>query len=179
MTRARAAVAIAAMALASGACGACHARHADDDTVSPTGTASGQAAPPPVDHLAAGELVEGTEQAFGLTLPRDLVITGNFVPVVYASGRLTVHPVVQYLRARLEGGDLHEGEASATFDHVTVRGRPGVELKVHVDASVAGVRVEIRDATPIPAPNLANDAERLKHVGLTPTGRFLDPTHLD
>jgi hypothetical protein len=176
VTRARAAVAAAATALAFGAC---HARHADDDAVPAVGSSAGAAAHPPVDHLAPGELVEGTEQAFGLTLPRDLVITGNFVPVVYASGRLAVHPVVQYLRARLEGGDLHEGQASATFEHVAVRGKPGVELTVHVNASVAGVRVEMRNTTPVPAPPMANDAERLKHVGLTPTGRFLDPTHLD
>jgi len=161
------------------AIGACHAHHADEDAASPAETGAARAAPAPIDHLADGELVEGTEHAFGLTLPRGLVITGNFVPVVYASGGLTVHPVVQYLRTRLEGGDLHEGEASATFEHVTVRGKPGLELKVHVDASVAGVRVEMRDTTPVPAPNLANDAERLRHVGLTPTGSFLDPTHLD
>jgi hypothetical protein len=174
VTRARAAVAAMTLAI-----GACHARHGDDDTVSATGTEAGPPARAPVDHLAPGELVEGTEKAFGLTLPRGLVVTSSFVTVVYASGRLTVHPVVQYLRARLEGGDLHEGEGSATFEHVAVRGKPGVELTVHVDASVAGVRVEMRDSTPVPAPHLANDAERMKHVGLTPTGRFIDPTHLD
>lgn len=176
MTRARSAVAGAAMTLVIGAC---HGRHATDDAVSAAGSEAGPPAPAPVDHLAAGELIEGTEQAFGLTLPRGLVITGNFVSVVYASGRLTVHPVVEYLRARLEGGDLREGEASATFEHVAVHGRPGVELTVHVSASVAGVRVEMRDTTPVPAPHLANDAERMRHVGLTPTGRFVDPTHLD
>jgi hypothetical protein len=171
----KAAVALgAALAVAVAAC---HAR--------PTPDADGGTAPPadsvatPVDHLAAGELAEGTEHAFGLTLPRGLVVTSDFVEVVYASGQLTVHPVVQYFRARLEGGDLREGAASATFEHVAVRGKPGVELSVHIDASISGVRVQIRNTTPVPAPNLANDAERLKHVGLTPKGGFLDPTHLD
>jgi hypothetical protein len=173
VTRGRAALG-AAMVLAMAAC---RVHRVPDETPAARETAA--AAPSPVDHLATGELVEGTEHAFGLTLPRGLVVTGNFVPVVYASGRLAVHPVVQYLRARLEGGDLREGDASATFEHVTVRGKPGVELSIHVNASIAGVRVEMRDTTPTPAPNLANDADRLKHVGLTPTGRFLDPTHLD
>jgi hypothetical protein len=157
---------------------ACHRGRAPDDDPPPATTPeAGPAAP--VDHLAWGELVEGTDHAFGLTLPRELVVTGNFVPVVYASGRLTVAPVVRYFSARLEGGDLHEGPAAATFEHVAVRGKPGVELMIHIAASIAGVRVEIRDTTPVPAPNLANDAERLRHVGLTPTGRVLDPTHLD
>jgi len=157
--------------------GACHARPPPDADPQPAPTVS--SAPPPVDHLAAGELAEGTEHAFGLTLPRALQVTGNFVPVVYASGPLTVHPVVQYLSARLEGGDLHEGPGSATFEHVAVRGKPGVELSIHVDASLAGVRLEMRNTTPVPALNLANDAERWKHVGLTPSGRVIDPTHLD
>jgi hypothetical protein len=171
MTSYRAALATAAMALAIAGC---HARSTPDQDTPATSVA-----PPPVDRLAPGELPEGTDHAFGLTLPRGMAVTGNFVPVVYASGRLTVHPVVTYLRAHLEGGDLREGESSATFQHVAVRGRAGREFAVHVDASIAGVRFEMRDTTPVPAPPLANDAERLKHVGLTPTGRFLDPTHLD
>jgi hypothetical protein len=164
----------AALAVAAAAC---HARPNPDANPGPAPVAGGTAAP--VDHLAAGELAEGTERAFGLTLPRGLAVTSDFVQVVNASGRLTVHPVVQYFRARLEGGDLREGAASATFEHVAVRGKPGVELSVHIDASIAGVRVQMRNTTPVPAPNLANDAERLKHVGLTPKGGFLDPTHLD
>jgi hypothetical protein len=175
VTLARAALGAAAMLLALEAC---HA-HPTPDQEALTSPGPADAAPAPIDHLAIGELVEGTEHAFGLTLPRGLVLTGTFVPVAYASGRLAVHPVVQYFRARLEGGDLHEGDASATFEHVTVRGKPGVELSIHIDASIAGVRVEMRDTTPVPAPNLANDAERLKHVGLTPKGAFLDPKHLD
>jgi hypothetical protein len=173
-SRARAAfTAAAAMAVVVAAC---HAHPVSDHQalVPPPDPDAG-----PVDHLATGELIEGTDHAFGLTLPRGLTVTGDFVPVVYASGRLTVHPVVQYLRARLQGGDLREGEASATFEHVTVRGKPGAEYSVHVDSSIAGVRLEMRDTTPVAAPNLPNDAERLRHVGLTPTGRVLDPTHLD
>jgi hypothetical protein len=136
--------------------------------------------PTPVDHLAPGELVEGTEYAFGLALPRELHVEGAFVDVVYARGPAAVHPVVRYLRQRLEQGDIREEEATATFDHVRVRGKPGPMFAIRILASEAGgVRVEMRDVTPQPAPNLPDDSARWRHVGLTVNGKLADPAHLD
>ncbi len=137
------------------------------------------ASAPPVDHLAPDELLEGTDHAFGLTLPRNLQIGQSFVALIDADGPLALHPVVKYFRDRLDGGTVHEGDGSATFEHVTVRGKPGVELAIHITTAPGGVHVEVRDATPVPAPNLPNEAARWKHVGLAPNGRVLDPTHLD
>jgi len=134
----------------------------------------------PVDHLAPGELLEGTEHAFGLTLPRDLHVEGAFANVVYARGPVAIHPVVRYLRRRLEQGDLREEEASATFDHVRVRGAPGPVYAIRVLAAEGGgARVEMRDVTPQPVPDLPNDEARWRRVGLTPNGKLADPAHLE
>ena len=166
--------AVAPLALALVACRS-HAS-AQDAPPEPAAAAPSVA---PVDHLAPDELVEGSDHAFGLTLPRGLAVAYTFTSVVYAGGPLAVHPVVQYLRPRLEGGGLHEGGGSATFDHVTVRGKPGVDLTIHVEAAPGGVRVELRDVTRAAALKLPDDAARMKQVGLAPNGRVLDPTHLD
>jgi hypothetical protein len=133
----------------------------------------------PADHLAPGELLEGSEQAFGIVLPRDLRVKGRFVDVVYTTGRPSVHALTQYFRARLQDGSLREGAQAATFEHVRVSGKPGLELFVHVAAARDGTNVEIRNATPPPASPLPDEPARWKEVGLTPHGRIADPTHLD
>ncbi len=133
----------------------------------------------PVDHLAPGELMAGTVDVFGVLLPREMAVTGSFVDVVYARGPAPVHSLAQYFRARLQGGGLHESSATATFDHATVPGRPGMQLFVRVGVVPGGSSVEIRDATPRPGQVLPDDSARWKAVGLTPQGGLADPTHLD
>lgn len=182
--RALRAVAVAAAVGAglSAAAAGCHrsaAQGQQEGTASATPSAAAPAPSTPVDHLAPGELVEGGQRAFGLTLPRDLRIEEAFSDVVYARGRVPVHALVQYFHARLQEGGVREGEHSATFDHVKVRGEPGLELGIHIVTESGGTRVEIRDTTPPPTPDLPDQASRWKQVGLTPDGRLADPTHLD
>ncbi|HLK40899.1 MAG TPA: hypothetical protein VKU41_29300 [Polyangiaceae bacterium] len=134
----------------------------------------------PVDHLAPGELLEGTEHAFGIPLPRDLRIEAAFSDVVYARGGAAVHHVVHYFRQRVEDGTLREEETTAAFDHVKVRGKPGAEFAIRVLGSLTeGTRVEIRDITPVALPALPDDAARWRRAGFTPNGKVADPTHLD
>jgi hypothetical protein len=138
-----------------------------------------RADPPPSDHLAEGELLESEARAFDLRLPQGLRVEGSFADVVFAGGPLSVHPLVQYFRPRLVGGDLREGETSATFQHVQVATKPGRQLMIHIVAGRRETRVEVRDETRPPAPNLPNEAARWRAVGLTPDGHLIDPTHLD
>jgi hypothetical protein len=138
-----------------------------------------EASSTPVDHLAPDELLEGPVQVFGLFLPRAAVVKETFVDVAYASGPVSVHALARYFRRRLNGGTLRESQAAATFEHVSVPGRPGVELSVRIAAAPDGSSVEVRDSTPPPAPSLPDEASRWKQVGVTPQGRLADPTHLD
>jgi hypothetical protein len=133
----------------------------------------------PVDHLGPGELIEGTERAFGVVLPRDVRIEESFVDVVVARGPVSVHALAGYLRARLQEGGLREGSSSATFEHVKVPGKPGLELSMRIVSWEGGARLEVRDTTPQPAADLPDEAARWRQAGLTPEGRVLDPTHLD
>jgi hypothetical protein len=176
--RARPAAVAVLVALAT-ASGACH-RASDDPTVPLDSTPPApSAAATPVDHLAPGELLEGKAEAFGLRLPRDVAIEGAFRDLVIASGPVLLHPVVQYLRARLQGGNLREGEMSATFDDVRVAAKPGPPLHIHVGVAPDGVRLEVRDETPPELPALPDEVSRWRRVGLTPDGRLADPTHME
>ena len=146
-------------------------------TIAPSAPARG--APTPTDHLADGELLEGDARAFDLTLPQGLRVEGSFTDAVLASGSVPVHSLVQYLRPRLVGGDLREGEASATFEHVQVAKKPGRKLTLHILSARRQTRLEVDDESPPPVPNLPDEPSRWRAVGLTTDGRFLDPTHLD
>ncbi|HEY1693512.1 MAG TPA: hypothetical protein VGG39_15195 [Polyangiaceae bacterium] len=174
---ARAAPAAIVLALAALGC----AKSAPPDVGTSTAPGpSGAAGVVPVDHLAPDELVEGTQKAFGVPLPRGLEVQESFPDVVHASGEMSVHALVTYFRARLQGGSVREGERSATFEHVTAAGAPpDTELMVHVAVAPGHTLVDVA-ATPIrhvtPAPD---EASRWRAVGLTPQGKVLDKTHLE
>ena len=134
---------------------------------------------PPLDHLAPGELLEGADHAYGITLPRGLKVDATFATVVYASGDFAVDPLVRYFQARVQEGDFRQGPESATFDNVLALGGKGPRLAIHVVLVRGRADVEISDETPPVLPDLPDQAARWKHVGLTPNGRLIDPTHLD
>jgi hypothetical protein len=142
-------------------------------------------APPPApvvtDTLDPGELLEGTERAFTLKLPRGVHVEESFAKVVFAQGSLKAADVANYVRSRVRGGSVHVGAAATIFDNVFATDEPTRPLFIHVEPLPrgGGTRIEVRDATP-PPPTLqgATEAERWKAAGLTPEGRIADPTHL-
>ncbi|HEY6462135.1 MAG TPA: hypothetical protein VIY73_18340 [Polyangiaceae bacterium] len=177
VTRAAALLGAVGLALAVAGC----AKDAPPDVqASGLPGAPGASSALPADHLAPDELVEGTQKAFGVPLPRGLEIQESFPDVVHATGEMPVHALVTYFRARLQGGSVREGERSATFEHVTAPGAPrDTELMVHVAVAPGHTLVDVA-ATPIrhltPAPD---EASRWRAVGLTPDGKVLDKTHLE
>jgi hypothetical protein len=150
--------------------------------VEPAPSAGVVAVKPPMlpgDHLAPGELLEGTQEAYGIKLPQLVKVDEVFSDETAASGPVALHPLVDYLRARVTGGELREGTDSATFEHVTAPGKPQPELQIHLARSRDVMRIVFRDATPPVLPPLPDDTARFKRAGLSPSGRILDPTHLD
>jgi hypothetical protein len=136
--------------------------------------------PPPVDHLGKDELIEGTERAFGVALPRGLAVEQRYPDTVYASGPMTVHALVLYFGPRLHGGSLRESDTVATFERVSAPGLPpDTELTVHLTMGVGKTSAAISSTTYPSAPVLPDEESRWRQTGLTPGGKVLDPTHLD
>ena len=155
-------------------------RQAPSDPAEPAVAAPPPTAQPaPVDHLASDELVEGDKKAFGMTLPRDLHIDGDFADEVVASGHVGVRPLAKYFRARVTEGSLRVGDEAATFDHVHIPGKTASEFSLHVWLTSGVARVQIRDTTPPMQPSLPDDVARWRQAGLTPQGRLLDPMHME
>jgi hypothetical protein len=127
--RARAGRPAVALALAVAAATGCH-RGGDSSDPSgsgstPIGPAAHGAAPArtsPADHLEAEELLEGSQQAFGVVLPRVFRRTGAFVDVVYGTAPASVHALAQYFAAHVVDGSRRESQDVATFEHVHALG---------------------------------------------------------
>ena len=126
--------------------------------------------------LGAGDLLRSSG---GRLVAGDARVEQSFVDLVRVECPCTVRSVVAYLRARLEGGGVREGAETASFEHVKPRGKPEPELGVHVAAIMGGARIELQKVTVAPAASLPDEPARWQHVGLTPRGKVIDPTHLD
>jgi len=133
----------------------------------------------PIDHLAPGELAEGTEKAFGLLLPKGMHVNSAFGNEVAATGNdVPYGPLVDYLHARVRGGSLKRNSFQAIFDQVKVPGAPDRVYSIFVRPRGTGSFVSMVDETPAEPPPAADQDERMRQVGLTKSGKLLDPTHL-
>lgn len=157
----------------------------DEVTVVGAASAMPSASAVPVDHLASGELLEGSAKAFGLVLPRGIRVDAAFADVVYASGPVSDEAVVTYVRARVREGKLvrpdFAGDGRTVFDHVRMPALPDREFEIKVGAdhgSAFATKIEVRDVTPTKAPSLPDEAARWRNAGLNPNGGVADPTHL-
>lgn len=146
----------------------------------PPATPSAAASALPVDHLAPGELLEGTDKAFALVLPRGVRVIHGFDDLVVASGTPPADKVTNYVRARVRDGKVTVGARATVFDHVRIPAAPDIELQIRVEPAegMEGTRLEVRKLTMPKAPDLPNDAERWRAAGLKPDGKPLDPKHL-
>jgi hypothetical protein len=171
---------VAALAVAALAAGCGKPSAPPGDPRPDVSTLAPLASTPPADHLGPDELLEGTERAFGVALPRGLTVDQRYPDTVYASGPMTVHALVLYFGPRLQGGSLRESATVATFERVSAPGLPAdTELTIHLAVAVGKTTVAISATTYPPAPVLPDEASRWRQVGLTPNGKILDPTHLD
>lgn len=142
--------------------------------------ATAAAAARPVDHLVKGELLEGADNAFGLTLPRGTRLDRQFIDVAFATSQSTVAELVPYFRARVRGGTFMQGEHSATFEHVKAPSRPGIELRLTLtELTNVKTNLELRDTTPPAVPEYPDEDSRWRAAGLNRNGKPLDPTHVE
>jgi hypothetical protein len=169
-----------AVVVYAGACAACDRDEATPAVAVAINPGTATPAPPPRDHLVPGELIEGNERAFGLTLPRGSTVESAFAQQVIAGCPSKATDVANYIRPRVSMGTVAVGAASTIFERVQVAANPGRELVIRVEGATTGTgsRITVRDVTPPPVdPSLTED-QRWQQVGLTPGGRVADPTHL-
>jgi hypothetical protein len=134
--------------------------------------------PPSVDRLAPGEVVEGTEQAFGIVLPRSMHVERRFSDEVAARGPLDPETLALYVRRRVSGGTLELGRQNV-FRGVHVAGDGGDRtLEIRIERGPSSVLLVVRDVTPpTPEPGLSPD-ERWRKSGFDRSGKIVDPSQM-
>ncbi|MCA9589216.1 MAG: hypothetical protein KC657_28090 [Myxococcales bacterium] len=136
------------------------------------------AGPPTPDQLAPGELAEGTESAFGLVLPRVMIVQTRKSDAVYAwTAYASPEDVSNYVRARITEGEVYVGTASTRYVGVRLRTKKDSKLSVEVRPGLPGsgtrTTIVVHDDTPKP---LEPDVDkRLKAAGVTADGKMRDP----
>lgn len=149
----------------------------------PTEDHRSDAPPPPADHLAPGEIPEGTDRAFSLVLPRASHVFMRFPEAVHVRSPLSTEQLSHFVRARVRSGRALVGATVTTFEDVVVPTEPTRHLTVEIRPGSAhgDARSEmvVKDVTPppAPAPN-ESEAELRRKAGLTPDGKLLDPKRM-
>lgn len=173
--------AFVAVALAAAGAAACRRPPPDEPA---------EAGPPtarrvvPRDHLAPGELAEGTDVAFGLTLPRGVERTLSFPDAVHAASRdVGVDPLGLYVAARVRGAEGRKSADGVVFDGVHAGADDAKTLRVEVRPGAVGSGVLatllVRDVTTREDTSPRDPAARMRDAGLSPDGRLLDPRALE
>lgn len=161
---------------------ACAKKDATEQTAITPRVVDAGPAKAPVDHLAPGELVEGTEKVFGLLLPKVMRVDRAFDDVAFVVGPVTPEAVTKYVEAHVAGGTAKRTVEGEIFDKVKARdGTDGKPLRIVVskEPTGSGTRMVVRDVTPASTANVPQDEEaRWRAVGLKPNGEPLDRTKL-
>jgi hypothetical protein len=155
---------------------ACRGR-SDDTSAPPPGPI--EAPRPPVDTLEPGELAEGSEKAFGLPIPRAMLLEARFPDAVFATGDLAPELVSNYIRKRVVSEGVETGPAKTVFPRATLKDAPASVVHIEVVARGRVTSLVIRDVTRPPAKDGLSEEQRWKELGLTPQGEPLDPTQLE
>ncbi len=131
--------------------------------------------PLPVDRSLPGELAEGPEKAFGLTLPRVVAVRARFEDVVVGWAEVSSDRVANYVRQRVSAEKVETGPAKTVFTHALGGGKPGVELAIEVVAHGGSTEVQVRNLPMRLTPPGLSDDERWRAAGFKPDGKPIDP----
>ena len=158
--------------------GGCRRGPSKEGAPAPPPATTSLPAPPRVDEAAPGELAEGTEQAFGLVLPRRMEVGPRYEDAVFARGRLLPEDVLIYVKQRVTGGAIEVGPQRSVLRDTVPRGSPAQRVQVEVLYDGLETRLVVRDRRRPPAAPALSEEERWKAAGLRPDGKPLDPNTL-
>jgi hypothetical protein len=154
------------------------ARQEDADAPAATAAAAGRPDLPP-DHLAPGELIEGTEKIFALPVPRAMKVSWSFKDRGLAEGQVEPERVANFVRARVHEGKISVGASSTVFEDVRHTAEPLRLLRIRIERVRGKCQLEVLDVTPPqPGPDPGSDEARWRNAGFTPQGKPLDPLHM-
>ncbi len=184
MTDRRSSVVALGLAVATLAAAGCRKKPPPDPTAGDPGalaTAAPRPSAAPADRTAPDELAEGTDVAFGLKLPRGMLIQARFTDLLMAKGVVPADKVTNYIRQRVDVTPEHvvTGPAKTIFSKVAIKASPGRLYGIEVVSTGTFTEVEVRDVTPPLVPKGASEEDLWRKSGLRPDGSQIDPLHTE
>ena len=183
MTDRRSSVVALGLAVATLAAAGCRKKPPPDPTLGDPGAlpTAAPTASAPADRTTPDELAEGTDVAFGLKLPRGMLIQARFTDLLMAKGVVPADKVTNYIRQRVEVTRDHvvTGPAKTIFSKVSIKGSPGRLYGIEVVSTGTFTEVEVRDVTPPLVPKGASEEDLWRKSGLRPDGSQIDPLHTE
>lgn len=140
----------------------------------PGPAAAASSKPRLVDTTAPGEIAESGERAFGLALPRGLIVQERHPDHTVADGTLAFEPLANFIRARVNAAQVETGPSKTIFVNAQVKDDPKRVVRVEVSSYAGRTRLVVRDRTKKPAEQGLTEAERWRRLGLTPDGRVIE-----
>jgi hypothetical protein len=138
--------------------------------------ASASVAPPPVDHLAPGELAPGKRQVFGLVVPQEMTVVSQSPDRALLEGEVEAGDLIDYVRLRVEVSHVEIGAGRTIFSRARIKdGAPDRVYQLEVIPERRRTTMTIEDVTPRPkdTENISQD-ERWRRAGRRPDGS-MDP----
>jgi len=163
--------------------------HRAPSGTAPAASVAASAAPsakpkPPVDRLAPGEITEGTDAVYGITLPLGMKVIAHFPKIAHAIGDVGPEDVANYLRDRVDVSHVELGAVATVFPDARVKGGDSkVILRIEViPIGRDRTKLVIKDVSPPSEPVTTDDgltdAERWRRAGYNPDGTLLNPNKL-
>lgn len=134
--------------------------------------------PPEPDRLPAGQLMEGDQVAFKLSLPVGSTIEAIFRESVSVRGEYPPEDLAAYLKTRLRSGHVEMAGDKIVFPKAQVRAGDDRIFRVEIGPVPGGAQLRMRDITPARAEPGLTEEERWRQVGMTPDGRLIDAENL-
>lgn len=147
------------------------------DLSEPASSTAPSAASP--DRLPPGRLLEGTEQAFGLHIPKEMSLQAHFSDSAQAVGRVSADDLLEYIQHRILARHVEMAPGKWIFPQAHIKGGDQRLLRIEIDQRGPDTRLYLRDITPPPPVEGLSEAERWRRAGLTPEGRLIDPQNLE
>ena len=145
------------------------------DRPAPSATTSAAA----VDHVDPNELPEGTDDAFGLPVPRAMKVAQRSADTVHARGSVPLDALANYVRERVIASHVETGPAKTVFSEVTLKASPNRLLRVEVIRLGEGAELYVRDVTRPPSTDAVKPTDPWDRPGFDPSDRKADPSRFE
>ncbi len=132
------------------------------------------------DRLPPGELMEGTEAAFGLSVPKGMQLTAPTQTLRRFAGRVDFDELTRYVRDRISARHAELRKDSLFFETARVRGGdPNRSYAITLRKTAAEQVVLIEDITRAPSLDPEGSDLGWNRAGLKPNGELIDPSAME